>query len=154
MTDPNRKKRRAAELAKRAEEERADYRANFVPHAIIETEASRPSQITIYGIIGGHQRFRYVFFDASTPEAEWPRVALGEMWEMIRSFYPDRPEVTAVPFFGEPTGVTVNYTPDLAITYDLELNETAWYDAARRLGPIRFRPKGLDTLVRGLQGTS
>ena len=149
MTDPNRKKRRAAELAKRAEEERADYRANFVPHAIIETEQRRPSQITIYGMAGGDARFRTVFFDASAPEAEWPRVALEAMRAKLRSFYPDRPEVTAVPFFGEPTGLTVNYTPDLAVTYDLGLNETARHDAARRLGPIRLRPNGLTSLVNG-----
>ena len=149
MTDPNRKKRRAAEMAKMAEEARAYYRANFVPHAIIETEQSRPSQITIYGILGGDARFRTVFFDASAPEDAWPRVALEAMWAKLRSFHPDRPEVTVVPFFGEPTGLTVNYTPDLAVTYDLELHETARHDAARQPSPTRLRPKGMATLVNG-----
>ena len=119
-----------------------------MPHAIIETERSRPSQITICGMAGGAGRFRYVFFDASGPEDAWPRVALEAMWALIRSFYTDRPAATAVPFFGEPTGLTVNYTPDLAVTYDLALNETARHAAARQLCPIRLRPRGLAGLAR------
>ena len=145
MSDANKKKRRWYE---ETDEDRAQYRATFVPHAIIETERSRPSQITICGMVGGVRRFRYVFFDASAPEGTWPRVALEAMWALIHSFYTGRPAATAVPFFGEPTGLTVNYTPDLAVTYDLELNETQRHAAARQLCPIRLRPRGLAGLAR------
>jgi hypothetical protein len=60
------------------EREEAEWRAAFKPHAIIQTERTIPTQITICGFTGGAERWRMIRFDLSRPD---PR----EGWAKIRS---------------------------------------------------------------------
>ena len=48
----------------------------------------------------------------------------------------------AIPTFGRPIGVVVNYSPDYAIHYDLRGNEIELLDRAYRLGEISFSLSG------------
>ena len=48
------------------EEERA-WEASFKPHAVIQTETTTPSQITICGLTGGAERWLIIRFDLSRP---------------------------------------------------------------------------------------
>src|SRR3954468_16190930 len=64
-----------AEQERQAEEERrlarereeAEWRSAFRPHAIIQTERTVPSQITICGLTGGARRWLWIGFDLSKP---------------------------------------------------------------------------------------
>lgn len=47
----------------------ADF--SFEPAAYLLGESNRPSQITIYGLSGGHDRWLRVDFDTGKPQSTW-----------------------------------------------------------------------------------
>ena len=81
---------------------------------------------------------RIGFDEASTP-IEYIRLALEEI-----------PRRTAerggeITFFGRPTGVVVNYSPDHAIRFDLEGNALELLHEAYRPGELTVRISGRPT---------
>ena len=59
------------------EKEEAEWRAAFTPHAILQTERTVPSQITICGLTGGARRWLWIDFDLSKPPITFVQQALG-----------------------------------------------------------------------------
>jgi hypothetical protein len=108
-------------------------RAEFKPHAVIVTERNVASQITFCALAGGPGTLLIVPFDLSQPPltfvgqavAGWPRKApVGANGRRY------------VPFFGEPLGLIINYSPDRALRCNLEGNPVEWLSAAYRVGQI------------------
>ena len=104
-----------AEQERQAEEERrlarereeAEWRAAFRPHAIIQTERTVPSQITICGLTGGARRWLWIGFDLSKPPVTFVQQALAAMPDKARRAENGKRYVT---FFGEALGFIVNYS--------------------------------------------
>ena len=93
------------------------YRSKFKPHALILTEKNgRPKQIVIAGFLNAGRYIHISFSEAASPD-EYMNIALKEL-EKRR----DNVHLLFYPI----CGLTVNYTPDNAKTYDLNgrlLNE-------------------------------
>ena len=109
---------REAEEARRWEAERAeaDWRAAFRPHAVLQTESTVPSSITMCVISGGAERWRIIPLDLSRAPASFAGQVLAAL--------PDRTEPSTdgargVTFFGRALGFYVNYTPDRCVRFDL-----------------------------------
>ncbi len=94
-----------AQKAKEAAD--AVWRASFEPSAYLLGTASRPSQITIYGMTGGAERWLRIPLDLAQSPITFARQALA----VVQA-------TRVVPFFGLTTGFIVNYTPDSAVTFD------------------------------------
>ena len=122
--------RRAAEL--QAEEDA--WRAAFVPHAIALTANRCPEPIFVASLLGV-KRLLFIAFDHTKPEHTFPRQALDGLAEKLNR----EGWGTLIPAFGRPTGVTVNYTPDHAVAYDLSERPVQILDKARRLGLATLR---------------
>lgn len=104
----------------RQADQNASYRASFRPHAILITERTVPSQITICGMVKG-DRLRVVTFDDDIPRDTYVQHVLDQL--------PD-----GLPFFGDVTGFAVNYTPDHATIHDRDGRVTQTLDRAFRIG--------------------
>ena len=114
------------------EEKEAAWRAAFVPHAIIITERDRPTQIFVAFFIGINRLLRVDFEQDTSPET-FVAQALAGVRKKLAEW-----KSRALPTFGRPLGVVVNYSPDHAIHYDLKGNEIEVFDKAYRLGEISF----------------
>ena len=102
--------RQVAEMnARLAAEADALWRASFKPHACLLGTSDRPSQIFIYGVTGGAERWLNIALDLSQPPLSYAAQALS----VVR-------RTPAVQFFGPTSGFIVNYTPDHAVRFDLE----------------------------------
>jgi hypothetical protein len=99
---------RQAEEARRraAEAEEAEWRARFKPHAVVQTELTVPSQITICGLTGGAERWLMIRLDLSKPPVTYIGQALGALPEKVRQGHDGRKYVT---FFGQALGIIINY---------------------------------------------
>lgn len=86
----------------------AEWGIAFRPHAIIATDRSVPSPIFVAALIGVEKILR-IDLDTSLPEETFVHQALAKV-----------PDQTAA--FGRPIGVTINYSPDRAVRYDLNGN--------------------------------
>ena len=108
----------------------------FRPHAIIATERSIPSPIFVAALIGVEKILR-IDFDTSLPEETYVHQALAQI-----------PEQTIA--FGRPIGVTVNYSLDRAVRYDLNANPIETLTEAFRCGKASFTipPSKKDMSVR------
>ncbi len=102
----------------------ATYRASFRPHAILITERTVPSQITICGMVKG-DRLRVVTFDDDIPRDTYVQYVMDRL--------PD-----GLPFFGDVTGFAVNHTPDRATIHDRDGRVTQTLDRAFRIGLTRW----------------
>ena len=121
-----------AEAERRAEVEReAAWRASFVPHAYLHGSQNRPSQLFIYGVSGGAEKWLKIPLDLSMPPVTFAAQAL--------TFVKKTPQV---PFFGSTTGFIVNYTPDHAVRFDIDGNPVEHFDGA-------YRPGEVELLLRG-----
>ena len=117
-----------AKAERRAEAEReAAWRAAFKPHAYLVGTETRPSQITIYGITGGAERWLKIPLDLSQPPVSYALQAL----EVVA-------KTPSVPFFGKTTGFIVNYTPDSAVRFDLDGNPVENFDRAYIPGKVEI----------------
>jgi hypothetical protein len=92
-----------------AEEEDARWRASFQPEAFLLGTSKRPSQIWMYGISGGADRWLKIPLDLSQPQETYAAQALAVV-----------KKTPIVQFFGPTTGFVVNYTPDHAVRFDLD----------------------------------
>ncbi len=114
------------------EAEEAEWRALFVPHAIILTERTIPQPIFVACFIGVDQFLR-IEFDLTTEPASFVQQALKGIKDKLRRWKSDE-----LPAFGKPAGVIVNYSPDQAVQYDLNGEPMAVLDRAHRLGQARL----------------
>ena len=89
------------------------YRANFVPHAIIVTERTIPSQITFCALTRGEAALRFTL-DTTRPRTSYCRQAGNEI---DRRTDHRRCEI---PFFGRVLGFVVSYDPCRAVRFDLD----------------------------------
>jgi hypothetical protein len=118
--------RQLAEIKRRADAEReALRRASFGPSAYLLGTETRPTQITIYGISGGAERWRRIPLDLSQPAVTFVKQALI----VVR-------KTPVVPFFGPTIGFVINYSPDRAVRFDLAGNSVAVLN--RAYGPGQF----------------
>lgn len=135
--------RAKVEADKAAAAANAKWRASFKPEAYLLGTASRPSQITIYGMTGGPRRWLRIPLDVTKSPVTFAEQALA----VVR-------QTPVVPFFGPTTGFVVNYTPDAAIQFDLEGQPVAAIDHAYIPGEssltIGSQPNAADELIRNL----
>jgi hypothetical protein len=114
------------EAARIAEEKRESaWRASFRPCAYLLGAESRPSQITIYGITGGPERWLKIPLDLSRPAVTFAAQALV----VVR-------RTPTVPFFGATIGFIVNFTPDFAVRFDTSGNPVEAFDRAYQPGLV------------------
>ena len=115
----------------REEEERA-WRAAFKPHAVIQTERTVPSQITICGLMGGAGPLLIIPCDLSKPPITFIQQAIAAL--------PRRHEDGRryVMFFGEALGLIINYSPDRAVRCDLDGNPLEVLPKAYRIGEVQL----------------
>jgi hypothetical protein len=151
-----------AEQERQAEEERrlarereeAEWRAAFRPHAIIQTERTVPSQITICGLTGGARRWLWIDFDLSKPPITFVQQALAALPERTGLGSDGKRYVT---FFGEAVGFIVNYTPDQALRCDLDGQPQEVLTKAYRPGEVGLAMGGRPvspTIIARLLGTT
>ncbi len=116
--------RAARERAKAEQEVRdAQWRRSFRIHAVILTERRIPEQITFCGLTGGVEVWLLIPFDLSRPAVTFVNQAIAGL---ERKAPVGESRQRYVPFFGKPTGLVVNYSPDLALRCDLEGNPVEW----------------------------
>jgi hypothetical protein len=120
-------------------EREAAWRAAFKPSAYLLGTERRPSQIFIFGITGGPERWLRIPLDLTRPPVTFAAQALAVVEKT--------PEV---PFFGPTTGFIINYTPDHAVRFNLngaavELLKRAYSPGQVELfiGRKRLPPRGL-----------
>src|SRR5262245_41795535 len=92
-----------------AAEADARWRASFKPAAYLLGTSNRPSQIWMFGVTGGAERWLKIPLDISQSPVTYAEQALA----VVR-------ETPTVQFFGPTTGFVVNYTADHAVRFDLE----------------------------------
>jgi len=119
----------------------AAWRASFKPHAYLVGSENRPSQITIYGVTGGPERWLKIPLDLSQP----PVTYAVQAHEFVA-------KTPSVPFFGPTTGFVVNYTPDSAVSFDLDGNPVEHFDRAYRPGQVEVFIGKQKLPARGLFG--
>jgi hypothetical protein len=92
-----------------ASEREAVWRSQFQPAAYLLGTSERPSQIVIFAVTGGAERWLRIPLDLSQPPVSYAAQALVVVRRM-----------PYVKFFGLTTGYVVNYTPDHAVRFDCE----------------------------------
>ena len=115
-------RRRIAEAQEAARQAReAAWRAAFRPHAIILTERTVPQPIFVAATIGV-ERLLGMDFNLALPPLSYPSQALAGIRRRLSAFRSESGRIPdALPGFGRPIGVIVNYTPDRAIRFDLDV---------------------------------
>jgi hypothetical protein len=91
----------------------AAWRVAFKPHAIILTEHTRPTQITFAAICGADRNL-WVDFEPGSNCISYIRQALDQVRRRTAES-----SSGSIPFYGRPTGVVVNYSPDDSVRFDL-----------------------------------
>jgi hypothetical protein len=121
------------------ETEDAEWRAAFIPHAIILGERKIPTSITMCVISGGPERWLKIELDLSKPSDTFVEQALAALPGKLHLGKDGR---LTVQFFGDALGFVVNYSPDQAVRYDLKGNAVENLSKAFRLGRASFSLKG------------
>jgi hypothetical protein len=119
----------------------AAWRASFKPHAYLVGSENRPSQITIYGVTGGPERWLKIPLDLNQP----PVTYAVQAHEFVA-------KTPVVPFFGPTTGFVINYTPDSAVSFYLDGNPVKHFDRAYRPGQVEMFIGKQRLPARGLFG--
>jgi hypothetical protein len=114
-----------------AAEADAIWRGSFEPAAYLLGTSDRPSQIFIFGITGGAERWLKIPIDLSQPPVSYAVQAL----EVVR-------RTPVVEFFGTATGFIVNYTPDHAVRFDVEGRPVETLTRAYRPGEVTLYLSG------------
>jgi hypothetical protein len=115
-----------------AADQDALWRASFQPAAYLLGTAERPSQIFFFGITGGPDRWLKIPLDLSQPPISYVAQTLAVLRKT--------PEVK---FFGPTTGFIVNYSPDLAIRFDIEGQPVETLASAYRPGEVTHSARPL-----------
>lgn len=119
--------------------EDAEWRAAFIPHAIILGDRKIPTSITMCVISGGPERWLKIELDLSEPSNTFVQQALAALPSKLHLGKDGR---LTVPLFGYALGFIVNYSPDRAVRYDLKGNAVENLSEALRLGRSSFSLKG------------
>ena len=128
--------REAEDERRRAqEEEDAAWRAAFRPHAVVQTEHTVPTQITICGLTGGARRLLVIPIDADQPPITYIEQAVAGLHKRYRVPEDGR---LGIPFFGRALGLIINYTPDQALRCDLHGTPLEALPSAYRVGEVRL----------------
>ncbi|NEK24195.1 hypothetical protein GV827_17555 [Sulfitobacter sp. JBTF-M27] len=97
------------------------YAASFEPHAVLKTDRTRPSQITMCALTGGPQRWLVVEFERDSAPVTYVSQVLRDL-----------PEIA--PFFGKVLGFWINYTPSSCVEFDRSGQAVAEFSRAKRVG--------------------
>jgi hypothetical protein len=122
-----------------AAEADARYRASFEPHGYLLGTSDRPSQIFIFGLTGGPERWLKIPLDLSQPPVSYAGQALA----VVR-------RTPVVQFFGPTTGFIVNYTPDHAVRFDVEGRPVEMLARAYRPGEVTLYLSGRQVSAKSL----
>jgi len=114
-----------------AAEADARWRASFKPAAYLLGTSNRPSQIWMFGVTGGAERWLKIPLDISQSPVTYAEQALA----VVR-------QTPTVRFFGLTTGFIVNYTADHAVRFDLEGRPMETLARAYRPGEVTLRLGG------------
>ena len=114
-----------------AAEADARWRASFKPAAYLLGTSNRPSQIWMFGVTGGAERWLKIPLDTSQSPVTYAEQALAVVQE-----------TPTVQFFGLTTGFIVNYTPDRAVRFDLEGRPMETLARAYRPGEVTLHLGG------------
>ena len=131
-----------AEEEARAERDRtreaadAKWRAEFRPHAVVDTESHIPSQITMCGITGGPSRWLMIPLDASKGTVTFVDQVMKRLPAMLMT---SEQGIKHIPFFGRAKGFVINYSPDRAVRFDLDGKPLEVLATAVRLGNVELR---------------
>ena len=118
----------------RAEKAEADWRAAFLPHAIVLTDRSTPQPIFVAAVIGVDRLLR-INFDLTAGRASFVNQALNGIPTKLGND-------GKIPAFGSPVGIAVNYSPDRAVRFDLTGKALEVLPRAERPGRAEFRVGG------------
>jgi hypothetical protein len=121
------------------ETEDAEWRATFIPHAIILGDRKIPTSITMCAISGGPKRWLNIELDLSEPTSTFVQQALAALPGKLNLGKDGR---LTVPFFGYALGFIVNYSPGQAVRYDMKGNAVENLSKAVRPGEAWFSLKG------------
>jgi hypothetical protein len=109
-------------------EQQQRYRDAFRPHGVIICERSIPEPIWLAAVIGVERILRIDFKDGSAP-ISYVRQAIEGLEAKLR-----KGGSSALPAFGLPQGVVVNYAYDKAVEFDVEGEPLRVFDEAVRTG--------------------
>ena len=118
--------------------EEAEWRAKFVPHAIVVPENRVPQPIFVAALIGV-ERLRLIEFNLEQGEGSFPAQAKAGVDAKLREWGRNGVPAVGLPAFGRPIGFIVNYTPDRAVQYDLDVKLIEERSSAYRLGCASLR---------------
>ena len=124
-----------AEERRATDADTARWRANFRPHAVIETARRCPSQIVICGLTGGIGRWLIVPLDPSSAPITFVRQVLDALPDKLGTG-PDGQK--GVPFFGHATGFILNFSPDRAVRFALNGEALETLPKAYRPGEVEL----------------
>jgi hypothetical protein len=124
----------AEQAEKSAQELR--YRDAFRPHANIVCERSTPEPIWLAAIIGIDRLLRIEFAEESAPITYAKQALAGVKQKLAKWNSP------ALPAFGRPTAVVINYTCEKAIEFDLDGKPVRVFDKAVRTGQTTLALSG------------
>jgi hypothetical protein len=100
----------------------------FEPHGFLIGSKNRPSQIVIFGMTGGGERWLKIPLDLSNPPITYARQALA----VVR-------KTPLVPFHGNTAGFVVNYTESRAVVFDLEGDPVKMFSESYYPGAVRMK---------------
>jgi hypothetical protein len=118
-----------------AEQADATWRAAFRPHAIILTEKRIPSPMFAVAVIGVERLLR-VDFDSKASPVSFVKLALKGLRQKTAEWG------SALPGYGRPTGIVVNYSPDFGVKFDLDETARETFDKAYRVAQVSLLIKG------------
>lgn len=133
IAEQDRQAREAVRLAHEAAEAR--WRANFKPHAVIETKSKCPSSIVMCGMTGGVGRWLIVPLDSSKSPMTFVRQVLDVLPTKLHTGTQGQ---SFVPFFGRAKGFILNYRPDQAVRFTLDGEALEVLPKAYRPGEIEL----------------
>ena len=103
----------------------------FRPSAYLSGTETRPTQITIFGMTGGAERWLRIPLDLSQPPVTYAAQALA----VAR-------RTKVVPFHGPTAGFVMNYTFDHAVRFDVDGSPVAVFDGEYRPGQVMLSMGG------------
>jgi hypothetical protein len=128
------------------EAQEAAWRAAFKPHAIILTDRKIPQPIFVAAMIGVDELLRIDFPPLAGPET-YRDLAVEGICSKLARWNRDfnlRKGLGSyqLPAFGRPVGFVVNYSPDHAVSFDLDGHALETLSTAHRLGHATLHLKG------------
>lgn len=133
IAEQDRQARESERQAREAAEE--VWRANFKPHAVIETESKCPSSIVMCGMTGGIGRWLIIPLDSSKSRMTFVRQVIDALPTKLHTGTQGQ---SFVPFFGRANGFIINYSPDQAMRFTLDGGPFEVLPKAYRPGEIEI----------------